>query len=368
MKILLISPKNRTVYNFKGDLIRELIAKGHRVTVTGPDETDLDKILDLGVTFVKTPVVKTGTNIFTDFNYLLSLIKIIKSIQPDMVLSYTVKPIVYGSLAARLNRVKSINSMVTGAGYAFTATTPKAKALHQLVKLLYRIGFGCSDRVLFLNKDDRQEFLEKKLLPDRKCFVIDGEGVNMTRFTPSGDYPEQLTFFMLARLLTTKGVLEYLQAAKQVKTSHPDTRFMLLGSYIQMPESIPKEQIEPYIVDGTIKRYDETSDVRAFYEQSSVYVLPSYREGVPRTNLEAMAMARPIITTDTNGCRETVVDGYNGFMVPVKDVPALVDKMLFFINHPHKVKEMGQNSQQLCREKFEVSKVNRDILSILNLA
>ena len=365
MRVLLISPKNRTIYNFKGDLIKELLAKGHEVWVTGPDETDLDRILALGVQFILTPMTKTGTSVFGDFRYFLSLRKIFKQHQIDVVLSYTVKPIVYGSMAAKLAKVKHINSMVTGAGYVFTATTPKAKALSVMVKCLYKVGFKCSDRVIFLNKDDQEEFCKGRLLQLDKCYVIDGEGVNMTQFAKTLPYPKPVTFFMLSRLLRTKGVMEYLQAAKNVKARYPQVQFMLLGSYHAMPQAIPLSEIEPYEADGTVTRYEEHPNVKEFYEKCSVYVLPSYREGVPRTVLEAMAMERPIITTDANGCRETVIHGYNGFLIPVQDIKALEEKMEYFILHEDKIEEMGKNAFDLCKKKFEVPKINKDILEIL---
>ena len=335
--------------------------------VTGPDDTDVDKITNLGAKFVKIPVNKTGTNIIGDLKYLYKLYKLFKKEKPDITLGYTVKPVVYGSIAAKLAKVKNINSMVTGGGYTFTAKTFKAKVLGLVVKILYKIGFSVADNVIFQNEDDLEEFCEKGLVKKKKCHIVNGSGVNMTHFYQS-PLPDKTTFFMLSRLLKSKGVREYLQAAKIVKDKYPDVRFCLLGKYeTNMQDAIDKEYVESFIEDKTIERFEETSDVRPFYSDCSVYVLPSYREGTPRTVLEAMAMGRAIITTDTNGCRETVIDHKNGFLVPVGNVEKLADAMILFVQDPLLIETMGKESLSYCEQKFEVGKVNKNMLKFLNV-
>ncbi len=367
MKFILISPKNRTVYNFRGDLIKEIVARGYNVIVTGPNNIDVDKIEALGAKFIEIPMNKTGTNIFGDIKYLYRLFKFLKKEKPDVTLGYTVKPVIYGAIAAKLAGVKNINSMVTGGGYTFTAKTFKAKVLGFIVKILYKIGFSVANNVTFQNADDLNEFCDKKLVKKEKCHIVNGSGVNMAHFLPT-DYPKTITFFMLSRLLKSKGVAEYLESAKIVKQLYPNTRFCLLGKYeTNMQDALPKEYIEQFIKDGIIKRYEETSDVRPYYADCSVYVLPSYREGTPRTVLEAMAMGRPIITTDTNGCRETVIDGRNGFLVPIGNYEKLADAMIKFIENPNLIEIMGQESINYCLEKFEVNKVNNNMISILGV-
>ncbi len=367
MTFLLISPKNRTVYNFRGDLIKEIINKGYKVIVTGPDKTDVDKIEALGADFVEIPMNKTGTNVVGDLKYCKQLYRLIKKEKPDVTLGYTVKPVIYGAIAAKLAGVKNINSMVTGGGYTFTAKTFKAKVLGFIVRFLYKIGFSMADNVIFQNSDDLNEFCNKKLVKRNKCHVVNGSGVNTVHFSPVG-YPEKTTFFMLSRLLKSKGVAEYLEAAKIVKTKYPETRFCLLGKYeTNMQDALSKEYVERFISEGTIERFEETSDVRPYYADCSVYVLPSYREGTPRTVLEAMAMGRPIITTDAVGCRETVIDGKNGFLVPICDYEKLADAMIKFIENPEIIKIMGQESINYCLEKFDVNKVNNNMISILGV-
>lgn len=367
MKFLLISPKNRTVYNFRGDLLRRIMEMGHEVIVTGPDQTDVERITELGVRFVEIPMNKTGTSILGDLRYFARLYRLFRAEKPDITLGYTVKPVTYGAMAAKLAGVKNINGMITGGGYTFAAKTGKARVLGMIVRALYRIGLACTDHVIFQNPDDLEEFCSRRLVRRKKCAVVNGSGVNMSHFTPC-PLPETPTFFMLSRLLKSKGVMEYLQAAELVKKQAPHARFYLLGKYeTEMQDAVPREYVERYLQAGIVERFEETADVRPYYARCSVYVLPSYREGTPRTVLEAMAMGRPVITTDTNGCRETVVDGKNGFLVPVGDPEALAERMLRFVQDPALASSMGQAGLAYCRKKFEVSAVNQTMLEIMRI-
>lgn len=367
MKFLLISPKNRTVYNFRGDLIKTIIAKGYEVLVTGPDRTDVEKIEALGARFIEIPMNKTGTSILSDLKYCKRLKALMKAEKPDVTLGYTVKPVVYGAIAAKAAKVKNINSMITGGGYTFTAKTMKAKVLGFIVRTLYKLGLRRADHIIFQNTDDLNEFCERKLAKREKCSVVNGSGVNMEHFAPA-PLPDKPAFFMLSRLLKSKGVLEYLQAAKIVKEEYPKAKFYLLGKYeTSMQDAVPRETVEQYISEGIVERFEETSDVRPYYEKCSVYVLPSYREGTPRTVLEAMAMGRPVITTDTNGCRETVADGKTGYLVPVADAVSLAERMKAFLLQPELAEKMSKESLALCKEKFEVGRVNAEMLKIMNL-
>lgn len=368
LKFLLISPKNRTVYNFRGDLIKSIINMGYEVIVTGPDKDNVDRIEELGTRFIEIPMNKTGTNIKADLAYCNALTDLMKSEQPDVVLGYTAKPVIYGTIAAKKAGIKNINCLITGAGYTFTAKTAKAKVLGAIVKTLYKNALAKADNVIFQNSDDRNEFISLGLVKKDKTSIVNGSGVNMEHFKAESAKTEPITFFMLSRLLKSKGVREYLQAARMVKEKHPEVQFKLLGKYeYEMQDAIPQEEVEQYIRDGIVERYEESDDVRPYYKDCSVYVLPSYREGTPRTVLEAMSMGRPIITTDTNGCRGTVKDGYNGFLVPVKDSKAVADAMLKFIDNPKLIKEMGKNSIEFCKEKFEINKVNNTMLEIMNI-
>lgn len=366
MKFILISPKNRTVYNFRGELLKELISQDYEVMVTGPDEIDANKIMELGIRFIQIPLKKNGLGLLSDIKYILALIKLFIDEKPDITLGYTIKPVIYGAIAAKLAGVKNIYSMVTGAGYVFTANTAKARLIKLIASILYRIGFKCANKVIFQNKDDLNEFVGRKLLKQEKCRLVNGSGVNMDKFCQAA-LPANTTFFMLSRVMYSKGIREYLEAAEIVKQKHYDARFMLLGAVEGIQDSLTMEDLAPYIEQGIIEYYDETDDVASYYRKCSVYVLPSYREGTPRTVLEAMAMGRPIITTDAPGCRETVTDGVNGFLVPVRDSSALAEKMEWFIVNHKEIIKMGQESINLCREKFDVRKVNQSMLKHMNI-
>lgn len=367
MRFILISPKNRTVYNFRGDLIKEIISRGYEVIVTGPDRTDVEKIEALGARFHEIPMNKTGTSVLGDLKYCKALTDFMKAEKPDATLGYTVKPCVYGAIAAKRAGVKNISSLVTGGGYTFIATSLKARVLGMIVRTLYRIGFRKANHVIFQNQDDLNEFCGKGLVKREKCGFVNGSGVNLAQFEQA-PMPAEISFFMLSRLLKSKGVGEYLEAARQVKEKYPQAKFYLLGKYeTAMQDALDREYVEAFIRDGVIQRFDETSDVRPYYAMCSVYVLPSYREGTPRTVLEAMAMGRPIITTDTQGCRETVKDGVNGFLVPIKDSQAVAEKMAWFIEHPDQIAEMGRESRRYVMDKFDVNKVDTEMIRIMKL-
>ena len=367
MKFILISPKNRTVYNFRGDLIKEITAKGYEVVVTGPDNTDVDKIEALDARFHEIPMNKTGTSIIGDLKYCQALTAFLKAEKPDVTLGYTVKPCIYGAIAAKRAGVKNINSLVTGGGYTFIASSLKARVLGMIVRTLYRVGFRKANHVIFQNQDDLNEFCEKGLVRKEKCSFVNGSGVNLVHFQQT-PLPKEISFFMLSRLLKSKGVGEYLEAARFVKEKYPQAKFYLLGKYeTSMQDALSREYVETFIRDGIVERFEETDDVRPYYSMCSVYVLPSYREGTPRTVLEAMAMGRPVITTDTQGCRETVREGVNGFLVPVKDARAVADKMIWFLEHPDRITEMGQQSRRYVEDKFDVRKVNDSMMGIMGL-
>jgi len=367
-KIVIISPKNRTVYNFRGDLIHELQKVGYEVIVTGPNTESLDKVLELGVKFEVVPMNKDGINPLSDIKYLLSLMSLLRRERPCLTLGYTIKPVIYGAIAAKLAGVENVNSLITGTGYLFTSKSTKARILKKLVFRLYKFALASATNVIFQNPDDLIEFTQNGLVEESKTSLVNGSGVNMEHYQRC-EYPPKIAFFMLGRLLYSKGVMEYLQAAKIVKGLYPEVRIMLLGKFVHgMADAIPEKDIIPYIEDGTIELFGETNDVRPYYHQTSVFVLPSYREGTPRSVLEAMSMGRPIITSDSPGCRETVIDGENGFLIPIKDANKLAQAMIKFIDNPDLVEKMGQCSYDYCSKKFDVMKVNAEMLKFMKIS
>lgn len=364
---ILISPKNRSAYNFRGDLIKEIIGKGYKVIVTGPNQIGAKNITALGAEFVEISMNKNGINPISDLSYLWKLYILCKKEMPEATLGYTIKPYLYGSLAARLAGVNNVNAMVAGAGFLFASKSLKVRLLKVFISLLYKIGFGVAHHIIFQNIDDLNEFCGRGFCKREKCGMVNGSGVNMTKFTPS-EYPAQPTFFMLGRFIHSKGVLDYLEAAKMVKEKYPQAHFMLLGKVEKIQDGITQEELDPYLNAGVATIYPETDKIAEFYAKTSVFVLPTaYREGTPRVILEAMASARAVITTFTPGCKETVQDGKNGFFVPVHAPVALAEKMIHFIEHPEDIEKMGKASYQLCKTKYEVSIINSVMMNLMQI-
>lgn len=367
-KFILISPKNRSAYNFRGDLIKDIQSKGYDVIVTGPNLEGVSKIKELGVKFIEVPVNKNGINPFADIVYCMKLWKIMKREKADAIMGYTIKPVIYGSLAGWLAGVKNRTAMVTGAGYLFASKSIKAKIIKRISFILYKIGLGAAHKIIFQNIDDLNEFVSNHLVKKDKCYVVNGSGVNMNKYTPS-DYPKNPSFFFLGRLVNAKGGMDYVKAAKIVKEKYPNARFMILGKLEKnLPDAITADDLMPYVNDGTVELFPETDNIAQYYAMTSVFVLPTaYREGTPRVILEALASARAIITTFTPGCKETVTDGINGFFVPIHNPKAIAEKMEHFINNPKDIEKMGTASFELCKNKYEISIINKRMLEILNL-
>lgn len=368
MKILIVSPKNKTVFNFRGDLIKEMIAKGNDVVVVGPNKDYVEDILNLGVLeFCEIPFIKDNTSMMGDLKYLFALKKIMKLQKPDMVFSYTIKPVIYGSIAAKMAGVKKINAMVTGLGRVYASDGLKTKIIRMITKILYKIAFSFCDKVIFQNKDDIQQFVEDKYLPENKTAHVNGSGVNMDRFVKI-ELPDTPVFLMVGRIIKEKGVMEYCNAARKVKIQHPEARFILLGGFDSSIGALKKDDIQPYIDEGSIEFPGEVKDPVIFYQQCSVFVLPSYyREGLPRTILEAMSCGRAVITTDWPGCRDAVQDGVNGFLIPIKNSEMLKQKIECLVLDKMLVKTMSTNACHICEGMYEVSVVNETMMKYLNL-
>ena len=256
--------------------------------------------------------------------------------------------------------------MITGAGFLFVSDSLKARVIKLLSKPLYKYGLNCASSVIFQNQDDLKEFKENGLIKVEKSYVINGSGVNMKQFVCTA-LPKQMTFLMISRFIYSKGVLEYFKAAERIKSIYPEVRFIIIGDIDGKADSLSYAEVRYCLENGIVEQVSFTKDVPGYMQQTSVYVLPSYREGTPRSVLEAMACGRPILTTDVPGCRNTVVEGKNGFLVPAKDVDALVDKMSWFITHQEALVPMGRASWELCEERFDVHKVNKAINQIMGI-
>lgn len=363
--VLLIASYPESIIAFRGPLIEALVASGCDVHVAAPGITatpQVGRALEAkGVGVHDIPLRRTGTNPIADAGLLTALLRLVRRLRPDMILPYTIKPVVYGTLAAWLTGVPRRFALITGLGYAFTGD--RQGTVKRIVSLLYRFALTRTHKAFFQNPDDERHFRELGILPPHvPSVVVNGSGVDVDAypFLPIAEAPP--VFLMIGRLLGDKGVREYAEAARRVKQRLPAARFLLVGWIDENPDAIARSELDSWIASGAIEFLGKLDDVRPAIEAASVYVLPSYREGTPRTVLEAMAMGRPVITTDAPGCRETVVDGGNGFLVPVQSVDALAEAMARFIADPGLAARMGLRSRRIAEDKYDVRKVNALIL------
>jgi glycosyltransferase involved in cell wall biosynthesis len=374
MKVAIIGTISSSVFGFRLPLVKSLLNEGHEVFVFAIDYTNEQKttLVDWGLTPVDYSLSRSGLNPVADIITMLELKKKLQGIQPDIVLSYFVKPVIYGSLAALFAKVPNRIAMLEGLGFAFTAQPEgqavKTRIIQKIQLFLYRLVFPVTTHLIFLNPDDREELLIKHKLPYKKSSVLGGIGLDLTDYSYHSLHHNKIRFLFIGRLLKEKGIFHYLASAKQVKESYPDVEFIVLGDADNTsPNALSKKELNHAIQSGLITYPGQVNDVSVWIAKSSVFVLPSFREGVPRSSQEAMAVGRPILTTDVPGCRETVIDGVNGFFVPAFDVDALAKKMIWFIEHPDQIEPMGLASRKIAEEKFDVHKVNSRMLELMGL-
>ena len=379
MKFLIIASYPASILKFRGALIKALKDKGFEIHIAAPEfeifPEEYENLTALGYVVHPIPMQRTGTNPLNDAKTLSALYVLMRKIKPSHVMGYTIKPVIYGSLAAKLARVPHRFALITGLGYAFQGADEqdyKKSNLQKVMHKLYSVALASTHKVFFQNPDDDALFRTMKILPpNASTTVVNGSGVDISEYSvqPFATVDDILTprFLLIARLLGAKGVREYAQAARIIKEKYPQAQFDLVGWIDDNPDAIKQQELDKWIDDGLLNFWGKLSDVQPAIAASSIYVLPSYREGTPRTVLEAMAMGRPIITTDAPGCRETVSDGYNGYLVPVKAVKELAAAMECFIVNPELITEMGKASRQLVEEKFDVDAVNKAMLEVMGL-
>ena len=368
MKIIVIGTLPSSLTNFRGDLLVTLCEQGHEVFAMASNAVSKERemLKNLGVQYIDYPVSRSGTKPVDDIRTLFYLIKTFNKIQPDLVLSYTIKPIIWGGLAARFSGVNNFYALVTGLGFAFQKGSFFKYLLMLAVKGLYRSSLKHSKGVIFQNQDNKQVFIDNNLVKTNLCSLVNGSGVDLSHFEKI-KLTNEKSFLLIARLLGDKGIREYVQAAKIVKSKYPDAIFNLVGPEDPSPDGIPLKEVNTWHDEGTINYHGGTDDVRPYLDQSNIFVLPSYHEGMPRTVLEAMAMGRPILTTNVPGCKETVVNGENGWLVEKANVDQLAEKMIWFIENQQEWQRMGDASHKVATEKFDVHKVNTELLKIMGL-
>ena len=372
MKIIILSSLAYSLTNFRGTLLGAMVDAGHEVIACAPDENPEVRawLTKKGIGFRKVRMARAGMNPIADAATLWDMVSLMRKERPDVVLAYTQKPIIYGGLAARIVNGIRFYAMCSGLGHAFSGNGGfRSRILKKLVSLLYRAAVAKASGVFVFNQDDNDEMRKNGiLLPDETAIQVPGSGIDLSQFThkplPSG--PPK--FLMIARLLRDKGPAEFAMAAAIVRKQFPKARFQLLGPFDANPSSISKDELVQWQTDGLIEYLGETSDVRSFLADCSVFVLPTYyREGMPRTILEAMATGRAIITTETPGCRETVTKDTNGILVPPRDSEALAEAMTKMAKDAALCQRYGDASRRIAEDKFDVHKVNALLLGKMGL-
>ncbi|HWL28235.1 MAG TPA: glycosyltransferase family 4 protein [Burkholderiaceae bacterium] len=369
MKLLLIAGFADSLLQFRGPLMEALQDAKIEVHVAAPglgvDSPMRSQLEAKGIAAHDIALRRTGMNPVADLACLLSLWRLMRRIRPEIVLGYTIKPVIYGSLAAWVARVPRRYALITGLGYAFQGQHDASfgrRVVRAVVQKLYALGLRNTHKVFFQNPDDEALFRTLRIIRDHSATqVVNGSGVDIAAFAPV-PLPGTPHFLLIGRLLGDKGVREYAEAAALLRQRHPHAVFSLAGWIDENPDAIAQDELDTWVRDGTLHYHGRLSDVRPAIAACAVYVLPSYREGTPRTVLEAMAMGRAIVTTDAPGCRETVVHGKNGYLVKVRSATELAEALERLIESPALIAEMGATSRQMAEQRYDVHKVNAAML------
>ena len=377
MRIAIIGTVASSILGFRREFIECLIARGHEVYAFAADYSpeQMNQVRDLGALPVLYPFNRVGMNPFSDAWNTVRLARQLRAIKVDMVFSYFTKPVVFGTLAACLAGVKHRTAMLEGLGFIFTdypeGSSFKTSVLRLIQTSLYRVSLPQLQKLLFLNPDDPKDLLERNRIKVESFEVVGGIGVNLEQYpysVPAVPPEAPVSFLFIGRLLREKGIGEFLEAARLVKRKYPEAIFKVIGERDRGSDNSSGTSLLDEMIKTEVVEYaGQVKDVAKRISQSSVFVLPSYREGVPRSTQEAMAVGRPVITTDVPGCRETVVNGVNGFVVPPWNAQAIADKMCYFIKHPEKIEPMGLESYRIAREKFDAHKVAQKLVESLGL-
>jgi len=377
MRVVVIGGWAPSLVKFRGPLLAAMVARGHEVTAMAPEPGDAEagaasvraQLVALGVRFEPIALDRAGIDPTADIRALRGLVRQLRARGPDLVLGYTIKPVIYGSIAARLAGVPNRAAMITGMGSALTsARTPRQRLVAVAARALYRLGLAQCQVVIFQNPDDRDDLARLGALPRRaKTPIVRGSGVDLAHYAASPLPPGPPVFLFLGRLLRDKGIAEYVAAARLVRARHPPARFQIAGWLDPNPQSLTRRDLDDVVADGTIEYLGASEDVRPQLAAAHVLVLPSYREGTPRSVLEAMSMNRAVITSDAPGCRETVVDGDSGLVVPVRNAPALAAAMIRLIASPALLTRLAAAGHARAAELYDAHKVAGAMLAALGL-
>jgi glycosyltransferase involved in cell wall biosynthesis len=373
MRIAIIGTTSSSMLGFRKDLIKTLFEEGDEVFALAMDYTDETRraVKELGAQPVDYFISRAGLNPFVAIYHTLQLSRILKSLSLDIVFSYFSKPVIFGTLSAQLAKIKCLVGMLEGLGYVFTeqpnGTPFKVKLLRKAQIFLYKFVFRFLDHIIFLNHDDPKDLIERNNMKIKNITVLGGIGLNLEEYPFSEPISDPVRFLFIGRLLAEKGIHEFIKAAQIVKQHYPLVEFIVLGGIDEAnPGGISKDALTSFTKQGLIIYPGYVADVTEWIKRSSVFVLPSsYREGLPRSTQEAMSVGRPIITTNVTGCRDTVVDGLNGYLIAPHSVDDLVKKMMLFIKDRSLIKSMGLASHQIAVKKYDANIINKQLIFIL---
>jgi glycosyltransferase involved in cell wall biosynthesis len=375
MRIAIVGTLASSMLGFRRDLIVELLSRGCIVFAFAIDysETTRREVRALGAIPVDYQISRSGTNPFIDLWNTYLLVRKFKHYKPDVVFAYFAKPVIFATIAAKIANVPKITGMLEGLGFIFTeqpnGVSFKVNCIKKIQVFLYKLSLPLLDNLVFLNHDDPVDILHKFKINVRSYSVLGGIGVNLDEYQWSPVKSSRVSFLFIGRLLAEKGINEFIAAAKIVKENYPLAEFIVLGGRDDSnPGSISKVELEHLCENGLINYPGHVANVNAWIKKSSIFVLPSYREGMPRSTQEAMAIGRAVITTDVPGCRETVIDGVNGFIIPAWSGEKLAEKMIYFINNQEKIVEMGVNARNFAETHYDVKKANERLIEILGIA
>ena len=366
MKILILGTVPNDLLNFRSELIKDILKKGPEV-IASSSKLDSDSAIhmkELGITYESIFLKRHGLSFWGDTKTLADLLKLFKKRNPNLVLAHGIKLVIWGGISARIRKIPFF-ALITGLGFAFQGTTFRRKLLTRFVSFLYRIALKNSKAVIFQNEDNRRIFIDKNIISRSKTHIVNGSGVDINKFNFTQIPESNLSFLLVSRLLGEKGLREYAEAAKIVKEKFPEVEFKIVGTQDNSLDAISIEEVKSWSL--YIDYEGPTKDVRPYIKKCHVYVLPSYHEGLPRSTLEAMSMGRPVLTTNASGCKETVDEGINGFMVPVGSSKKLAERMIWFIENKDKIAIMGKKSRNIVETRFDVRKVNEEMLRILGI-
>lgn len=370
-KLVFVTNKLSFFFSHRLLLAKAAQQAGYQVHVVGPDSGDSepDQLIQQGFYFHSIPLDRKGINPFSELKSIYSLFRLYRSLKPQIVHHLTIKPILYGGIAARLARVPAMINAVTGLGYLFISQKFFAKFLRFFVKKGFRFSFRHPNmRVIFQNSDDRNQFVQDRLIKRENGLLIKGSGVPLDEYRPLPNPDDaEIVVLLPSRLLWDKGIAEFVQAA-DILRQHYTIRMVLAGEIDPgNPASISKKQLDTWVSQGFIEYWGFQKNIQEAFARAHIICLPSYREGTPRVLIEAAACARPIVTTDVPGCRDIVIHGENGLLVEAKNAQALAEGIAQLIKNPELRTRMGERGRKIVEENFSSCQVNRETLAVYNI-